>query len=74
MSEKSETGYKIILTDNLNLDYPLSDILVAESIRSESEAEFLAEKLNEKYNTEYSSMYYKAVPGDFKLYVWDGEY
>lgn len=54
---------KIIIADNLNLDY-FNETLVADNV-SEGYAEIITELLNRKYN--YQATYFKVVPDDHIL-------
>ena len=65
-------NWKIIKTDNLNLDYPPNDILICENFKSEQMAIEICNMLN--INDKCSDMYYSVVSQDYKLYVFDGEY
>lgn len=59
---------KIIVVDNYNREH-VSDILVAGTV-SKYFAELIVNKLNASEG-EHSDTYYKAVPDDYVLYVFD---
>ena len=60
---------KIIIADNLNLDY-FNETLIAENV-SDSYAEEIAKFLNKRYSYEESETCFKAVPDDHKLQTFD---
>lgn len=60
---------KIIAVSNHNSETQ-SDRLVAENIRSEVEAEKIADGLNDSV-TDNSPDFYRAVPDEYKLYIWE---
>lgn len=59
----------IIRTDNFNRDN-VSDTMVAENVGT-FYAEKITEFLNEKFGGPESPNFYRVVPLDHKLYVWE---
>lgn len=60
---------KIICVDNFNRDYK-SDELVCENI-NEYYGKYIVNQLNTYFNGENSPLYFKLVPDDHKLYVFN---
>jgi hypothetical protein len=60
---------KIVAYSNFDSE-TVNDVLVADNITNSERAETMLKALNDKV-TEYSTYYFKIVPDDYKLYVWE---
>ena len=61
---------KIIQIDNYAREI-VSDILIAENIKHAHTASVMCEALNTKYSGEQSAVFFKVVPDDHKLHVFE---
>lgn len=61
--------FKIVGFSNFNLLW-VSDIIVCEHIKNEKDGKTMLDALNNKVSR-YSTYYYKIVPQDHKLYIWE---